>query len=152
MQIFLTSLEKAMATHSCTLAWKIPWTEEPGRLQTMGSLRLTRLSDFTFTFHFHALEKEMVTHSGILAWRIPWPEEPCRLQAMGSQRVGHDWATSLSLFFSTIHLNVLIRILRAFLSSFLLHSKSNASAYLLALPWHLIFRFWPLLTVNTTIP
>ena len=98
------------------------------------------------------LEKEMVTHSGILAWRIPWPEEPCRLQAMGSQRVGHDWATSLSLFFSTIHLNVLIRILRAFLSSFLLHSKSNASAYLLALPWHLIFRFWPLLTVNTTIP
>ena len=50
-----------MATHSSTLAWKIPWTEEPGRLQSMGSLRVG-LSDFTFTFHFHALEKEMATH------------------------------------------------------------------------------------------
>ena len=79
-----------MATHSCTLAWKIPWTEEPGRLQTMGSLRLTRLSDFTFTFHFHALEKEMVTHSGILAWRIPGTEESGRLLFMGSHRVPHD--------------------------------------------------------------
>ena len=60
-----------MAPHSSTLAWKIPWTEEPGRLQSMGSLSQTRLSDFTFTFHFHALEKEMATHSCILAWRIP---------------------------------------------------------------------------------
>ena len=50
----------------------------------------TRLSDFPFTFHFHALEKEMATHSRILAWRIPWTEEPGRLQSMGSQRVGHD--------------------------------------------------------------
>ena len=64
--------EKAMAPHSSTLAWRIPWTEEPGRLQSMGSLGVgTRLSDFTFTFHFHALEKEMATHSGVLAWRIP---------------------------------------------------------------------------------
>ena len=46
-----------MAPHSSTLAWKIPWAEEPDRLQSMGSQR--RLSDFTFTFHFHALEKEM---------------------------------------------------------------------------------------------
>ena len=52
-----------MAPHSSTLAWKIPWTEEPGRLQSMGSLRVTRLSDFTFTVHYHALEKEMATHS-----------------------------------------------------------------------------------------
>ena len=44
----------------------------------------TRLSDFTFTFHFHALEKEMATHSSVLAWRIPWMEEPGRLQSMGS--------------------------------------------------------------------
>ena len=51
-----------MAPHSSTLAWKIPWTEEPGRLQSIGSLSRTRLSDFTFTFHFHALEKEMATH------------------------------------------------------------------------------------------
>ena len=51
-----------MVTHSSTLAWKIPWTEEPGRLQSVGSLSRTRLNDFTFTFHFHALEKEMATH------------------------------------------------------------------------------------------
>ena len=56
-----------MATHSSTLAWKIPWTEEPGRLQSMGLLSRARLSDFTFTFHLHALEKEMATHSSILA-------------------------------------------------------------------------------------
>ena len=56
-----------MACHSSTLAWKIPWTEEPGRLQSMGSLRVGRLSDFTFTFHFNALEKEMATHFSVLA-------------------------------------------------------------------------------------
>ena len=48
-----------MAPHSSTLAWKIPWAEDPGRLQSMGSQSRTRLSDFTFTFHFHAWEKEM---------------------------------------------------------------------------------------------
>ena len=63
--------EKAMATHSCTLAWKIPWTEGPGRLRSMGSLSQTGLKDFTFTFHFHALEKAMATHCSVLAWRIP---------------------------------------------------------------------------------
>ena len=61
-----------MAPHSSTLAWKIPWTEEPGGLQSMGSAKnRTRLNDFTFSFHFHALEKEMATHSSVLAWRIP---------------------------------------------------------------------------------
>ena len=50
----------------------------------------TRLSDFTFTFHFHALEKEMATHSSVLAWRIPGTEEPGGRQSMGSHRVGHD--------------------------------------------------------------
>ena len=50
----------------------------------------TRLSDFTFTFHFHVLEKEMATHSSVLAWKIPWTEEPGGLQSMGSLRVGHD--------------------------------------------------------------
>ena len=77
-----------MAPHSSTLAWKIPWTEEPDGLQSMGS----RLSDFTFTFHFHALEKEMVTHSSILAWRIPGTGEPGGLPSMGSHRVGLDWS------------------------------------------------------------
>ena len=51
---------------------------------------LTRLSNFTFTFHFHALEKEMATHSSVLAWRIPGTGEPCGLPSMGSHRVGHD--------------------------------------------------------------
>ena len=50
----------------------------------------TRLSDFTFTFHFHALEKEMANHSSVLAWRIPGTEEPGGLLFMGSHRVGHD--------------------------------------------------------------
>ena len=70
-----------MAPHSSTLAWQIPWTEEPGRLQSMGSQSRTRLSDFPFTFHLHALEKEMATHSSVLAWRIPATGEPvgCRL-------------------------------------------------------------------------
>ena len=54
---YLTS-EKETVPHSSTLAWKIPWTGEPGRLQSMGSLSQTRLSDFTFTFHYHALEKD----------------------------------------------------------------------------------------------
>ena len=75
-----------MAPHSSTLAWKIPWTEEPGGLQSMGS----RLSSFTFTFHFHALEKEMATHSSVLAWRIPGTGETGGLLSMGSHRVGHN--------------------------------------------------------------
>ena len=69
--------------------------EEPGRLQSMGLLRVghdwaTSLS--LFTFHFHALEKEMVTHSSVLAWRIPGTGEPDELPSTGSHRVGHDWS------------------------------------------------------------
>ena len=79
-----------MTPHSSTLAWKIPWMEEPGGLQSMGSRRVRRLSDFTFTFHFHALEKEMATHSNVLAWRIPATGEPGGLPSMGPHRVGHD--------------------------------------------------------------
>ena len=90
---YLQFSEKAMATHSSTLAWKIPWMEEPGGLQCMGSLRVghdwaTSLSLFTF----HALEKEMATHSSILAWRISGMGEPGGLPSMGSHRVGHDWS------------------------------------------------------------
>ena len=140
--------EKAMAPHSSTLAWKIPWTEEAGRLQSVesntaerihfhfhfsfpciqkvsvllnfclsfsyssifyfrgisathgqrslvgcspwGRYSRTRLSDFTFTFHFHALEKEMATHSSVLACRIPGMGKPGGLPSMGSHRVGHN--------------------------------------------------------------
>ena len=84
-------MEKAMAPHSSTLAWKIPWTEEPGRLQSMGSSKnQTRLSDFTLTFHFHALEKEMATLSSVLAWRIPGMAEPGGLVSTGSHRIRHN--------------------------------------------------------------
>ena len=77
-----------MAPHSSTLAWKIPWTEEPAvHGVTEGR---TQLSDFTFTFHFHALEKEMATHSSVLAWRIPGMGEPDGLPSVGSHRVRHD--------------------------------------------------------------
>ena len=62
-----------MAPHSSTLAWKIPWIEEPGRLQSIDGVTKSwiQLSDFTFTFHFHALEKEMATYSSVLAWKNP---------------------------------------------------------------------------------
>ena len=80
------SSEKALAPHSSTLAWKIPWTEEPGGLQSMGLLRVrddwaTSLSLFTFTH-----------------WRRKWQPTPvllpgeCGLLSMGSHRVGHDWS------------------------------------------------------------
>ena len=76
-----------MAPHSSTLAWKIPWTEEPSRLQSMGWLRVkhdwaTSLSLFTF----------MHWHSSVLAWRIPGTGEPGGLLSMGSHRVGPDWS------------------------------------------------------------
>ena len=63
--------------------------EEPDGLQSVGSHRVG-LSDFTFTFHFHALEKEMATHSSVLAWRIPGTGEPNGLLSMGLHRVRHD--------------------------------------------------------------
>ena len=121
-------LEKEMAIHSSTLAWKIPWIEEPDRLESMG----TRLDDFTqflswylnlkvFNFKFSisfaadseivfknlfhldlSVYRSMALHSSTLAWKIPWTEEPGELQAMGSLRVGQDWATSLSLSLSCI--------------------------------------------------
>ena len=89
--------EKTMAPHFSTLAWKIPWMEEPGGLQFMGSLRVghewaTSFSLFTFTFHLHALEKDIATHSSIPAWRIPGIEEPGGLPSMGSHRAGHNWS------------------------------------------------------------
>ena len=86
------TLEKAMAPHSSTLAWKIPWTEEPGRLQSMGLQRVRHDWATSFTFHFPALEKEMTTQSNVLAWRIPGMAEPGGLPSLGSHRVGHDWS------------------------------------------------------------
>ena len=73
----------------------------------------TRLSNFTFTFHFHALEKEMATHSSVLAWRIPGTREPGGLPFMGLHRVGHDWSD----------LAVAVAVIRA-LTSFMRASPS----------------------------
>ena len=81
-----------MAPHSSTLAWKIPWTEEPGGLQSMGSLRVghdwvTSLSFFTF---MHWRRKWQPTPCS--CWRIPGMGKPGGLPSMGSHRVGHDWS------------------------------------------------------------
>ena len=82
------SSEKAMGPHSSTLAWKIPWMEEPGRLQSMDHEE----SDTTerLHFHFHALEKEMAPRSSVLAWRIPETGEPGGPPSVRSHRVRHD--------------------------------------------------------------
>ena len=113
-----------MAACSSILAWEIPWTEVPGGLQPIG---LQRIGHHWATKHTlihnilkwvecilylslreigHRLndlpnatsEKAMAPYYSTLAWKIPWMEEPGRLQSMGSLGVGHDWATSLSLF------------------------------------------------------
>ena len=109
-------LEKGMATQSSILAWKIPWAEEAGRLQSMGSLRVRHnwvISTIcsltvgnsngknlptvweTWVWSLDRedpLEEGMETHSSIHAWRIPWTKEPGGLQAIWSQRVGYDWS------------------------------------------------------------
>ena len=84
-------LEKEMVPHSSTPAWKNPMDGRAWKAAVHGVAEgRTRLSDLTFTFHFHALEKEMATHSSVLAWRIPGRGEPGGLPSMGSHRVGHD--------------------------------------------------------------
>ena len=84
------------------MVWGLVWHPTPvllpgkshGRRSLVGysgvAKSRTRLSDFTFTVHFHALEEEMATHSSVLAWRIPGMGEPGGLPSMGSHRVGHD--------------------------------------------------------------
>ena len=104
-----------MATHASIHAWKIPWTEEPGRLQSTVSQRIRH--DWVISGNSWAslvaqnphamqetwvwslgkedlLEKNMATHSSILVWRISWTEEPGGLQSVGLQRVRPDWATN----------------------------------------------------------
>ena len=70
----------------------------------------TWLSDFTFTFHFHALERAMATHSSVLAWRIPGTGEPGGLQSMGSHRVGHDWSDLAAAGYVSEFCNILVII------------------------------------------
>ena len=81
-----------MAPHSSTFAWKIHGQRSLVGCSPWVAKSRTRLSDFTFTFHFHALEKEMATHSSVLAWRIPVTGERGGLPSLVSHRVGHDWS------------------------------------------------------------
>ena len=85
----LDSWWKEMATHSSVLAWRIPWTEEPGGLLSIGSHRVRH--DWSDLACMHALEKEMAAHSSVLSWRIPGTREPGGLQSVWSHRAGHDW-------------------------------------------------------------
>ena len=98
------NLEKEIATHSSTLAWKIPRMMEPGRLQSMGSQRVIHnWATSLQSLHTLSLEKEMATHSSVLAWRIPWTEKPGRLQSMGSHRVGHDWSDLAAAYYLRVY-------------------------------------------------
>ena len=143
--LYTSGMEQAMAPHSSTLAWKIPWMEEPGRLQTMGSRRVRHdWSDLAAYDLWDSLvsqmvknlptmqetwirslsredpmEKEMATYSSILAWKIPWTEEPGGLPSTGSQRVRHDWATE--------HIHTLWVILKYFLMQTSQQSERTAS-------------------------
>ena len=99
-----------MATHSSTLAWKIPWMEEARRLQSTGSLRVrhnraTSLSFFTF---MHWRRKWQPTHSSILAWRIPGTEEPSGLPSMGLHRVGHDRSDAAAAAAAAREMNAIV--------------------------------------------
>ena len=84
--------EKAMATHSSTLGWKIPWTEEPGRLQPWGSHESDQTEQLHFHFSLSCTGEGMATHSSVLAWRIPGMGKPGGLPSRGSYRFGHDWS------------------------------------------------------------
>ena len=88
---YILLAEKAMAPHSSTLCLENPMDRGAWEAAVHGVAKSrTRLSDFTFTFHFPALEKEMATHSSVLAWRIPGTGELGGLPSVGSHRVGHD--------------------------------------------------------------
>ena len=105
-------LEEGMATHFSILTWRIPMDRGTWWATVHGVAKSwTWLSDFTFTFHFHALEKEMATHSSVFAWRIPGTEEPGGLPSMGSHRVRHDWSdlAAAAEWLSTAHMILQMR-------------------------------------------
>jgi len=109
----------------------------------------TLLSDFTFTFHFHALEKEMATHSSVLAWRIPGMGEPGGLPSLGSHRVGHDWS-DLAAAAATLCFAVLIHEVKTW------HNTDKGKcphkhmhAQCLTLPWDFT---WPLSVILLLSP
>ena len=106
IRVWEDPLEDSIATHSSSLVWRISWTEETGRLQSIGSHRVGHDSSDLACMHKHITRerkrvmkysmdlsqvagKAMPTHSTTLAWKIPWTEKPGRLQSTGSLRVGH---------------------------------------------------------------
>ena len=128
-------MEKAVAAHSSTLAWKIPWTEEPGRLQSMGSLRSDTTERLHFHFHFPTLEKEMATHSSVLAWRIPGTGEPDGLPSMGSHRVGHDWSDLAAAAYLNLNPLFSSEILILHLE-FIEFTVERVDSHILVVMWH----------------
>ena len=89
--------------------WEAWWAAVHGVTRSQ-----TRLSDFTFTFHFHALEKEMAAQSSVLAWRIPGTGEPGGLPSMGLHRVGHDWsdiAAAAADYFNDWIVSIIIKLI-----------------------------------------
>ena len=141
---WLTSLSMIISVYPCcckcryfihfmvesySIVWRRQWYPTPlllpgkshGRRSPVGSSPVrgvtksrTRLSDFNFTFHFHALEKEMATHSSVLAWRIPGTGEPGGLLSMGSHRVGHDWSDSAAAAAAVLHCICILQLLYPF--------------------------------------
>ena len=114
-----------MAPHSSTLAWKIPWTEKPSRLQSMGSLESDTTERLHFYFSLSCIGEGMATHSSVLAWRIPGMGKPGGLLSMGSHRVGHDWSDLAAAVSDTVNTQVLavafifiIALILVFMSSF----------------------------------
>ena len=87
---YIVLAEKAMATHSSTLAWKIPWMEEPGRLQSMGSRRVNTTEQLHFHFSLSCIGEGNGNPPSVLAWRIPGMGEPGGLPSMGLHRVRHN--------------------------------------------------------------
>ena len=85
-------LEKAMASHSSTFDWKIPWMEEPGSCSPWSRQELDTTEWLHFHFSLSRIGEEMATHSIVLAWRIPGTGEPGGLSSLGSHRVRHDWS------------------------------------------------------------
>ena len=98
----------------------------------------TRLSDFTFTFHFHALEKEMATHCSVLAWRIPGIGEPGGLSSMGLRRFGHDWSNAAATT------SLIENLSACFISWFFLLIQHIDSKLQIIIEWELTFQMiWP---------
>ena len=134
------STEKAMAAHSSTLAWKIPWTEEPGGLQSMGSLRVRHAWVTSFSLSCTG-EGNGNPLQSVLAWRIPWTEEPGGLQFVGSQRVGHDWVANTHTHTHTHTHAQLLLFWSRWMKKFILNAKVfNLILYLLSVQPYMVLK------------